>query len=121
MPAKPVAVQGEVSATVGKKMFTGADSGIWTAGPITVSSYDNLKSAGKKVIWRAECTFTFAGKAGTSSITGTEKVTLSASAKLLGKHQHSVLVDGDAKTGGNSPPTFDNTLSVSAAGLLKTA
>jgi hypothetical protein len=120
MPPKPVAVEGDVSATAGNQMFTGADSGTWTAGPVSVTSYDNLKVGGRKVVWKATCTFSFSGKAGNTGVTGAETVTLTATTKLLNKGQNKVLVDGDSKTGGDAAPTFDNKLSVSASGLLKT-
>jgi hypothetical protein len=121
VPARSVAVDGDVSATAGTAFYTGATSGTWTAGPITATTYENLESGGKKVIWKAECTFSFTGEnSGGSAVTGTEKVTLTATTKLLDPGQH-VLVDGDSKTGGDAPPTFDNKLTVSAAGPLETS
>jgi len=123
MATKPVAVQGDVSATAGTSPYTGADSGTWTAGTVSETSYANLKSGGKEVVWKAECTFSFSGTNSSSgaTVTGSEKVTLTATTKLLKKGEHSVLVDGDSKSGGGTPPSFDNKLSVSAAGPLKTA
>jgi hypothetical protein len=118
--AKPVAVKGDVSATAGTSPYTGAQSGTWTAGPITETSYANLKSGSKEVIWKAECTFSFSGaNSSGATVTGTEKVTLTAKTTLLKKGEHNVLVDGDSKTGGDTPPSFDNKLSVSAGGTLK--
>ncbi len=118
---KPVAVKGDVSATAGTSPYTGAQSGTWTAGPVSETSYANLKAGGKEVIWKAECTFSFSGaNSSGATVTGTEKVTLTATTKLLKKAEHSVLVDGDSKTGGDTPPTFDNKLSVSASGSLHT-
>lgn len=121
MPAKSVAVKGDVSATVGTMPYTGATTGTWTAGPILETSYVNLKSGGKEVVWKAQCTFSFSGanQAGEAK-TGSETVTLTAGTTLLKKGESSVLVDGDSKTGGDSPPSFDNKLSVSASGPLKT-
>jgi hypothetical protein len=125
MPSMSVAVEGDVSPTVGVAMFTGAQSGEWKAGPVTVTTYPNLKSGGKKVIWKAECTFSFSGaNASGAPVTGTERVTLTATTKLLNKGQHQVLVDGDSKTGGDLPPpasNYDNKLTISASGPLKTS
>jgi hypothetical protein len=121
MPAKSVAVEGDVSATAGTTPYTGADSGTWTAGPVSLTSYGNLKVKGKKVVWKATCTFSFSGKAGNTTVTGSETVTLTATTKLLNKNQTKVLVDGDSKTGGDAAPKFDNKLSVSASGPLKSS
>jgi hypothetical protein len=124
MPAKSVAVEGDVKATVGTMPFTGAQSGTWTAGSISYTSYANLKSGGKKVIWKATCLFSFKGaSASGATVTGTETVTVTATTKLLNKGQRSVLVDGDTRTGGDLPaptPNYDNKLTVSASGPLKT-
>jgi hypothetical protein len=123
MPTNAVAVEGDVSATVGTMPFTGAQSGTWTAGPITYSSYANLKSSGKKVIWKATCTFNFSGaNASGAAVTGAETVTVTATTKLLNMGQRNVLVDGDTKTGGDppTPTSYDNKLTVSASGTLKT-
>ncbi len=122
MAAKSVAVKGDVSATAGTSPYTGAQTGTWTAGPVTETSYAKLKVGGKQVLWKAECTFSFSGaNSSGATVTGTEKVTLTATTKLLMKGEHSVLVDGDSKTGGDTPPSFDNQLSVSAAGPWKTS
>ena len=121
MVAKSAAVKGDVSATAGTSPYTGAQTGTWTAGQVTETSYANLKVGGKEVLWKAECTFSFSGaNSSGTTVTGTEKVTLTATTKLLMKGEHSVLVDGDSKTGGDTPPSFDNKLSVSAAGSWKT-
>lgn len=122
MATKSAAAKGDVSATAGTSPYTGANSGTWTAGPVSETSYANLKSGGKEVVWKAECTFAFTGASSSgATVTGTEKVTLRATAKLLMTGEHHVLVDGDSKTGGDSPPSFDNKLSASAAGPLQTA
>jgi hypothetical protein len=103
MPAKAVAVEGDVTATAGTAPFTGAESGTWTAGAVSVTTYDDLVVGTRKVVWKATCTFSFTG-----------------ATTLLNKSRTSVLVDGDAQTGGDAAPTFDNRLSVAASGALRT-
>lgn len=114
--AARVAVDGDVTATAGATPYTGAESGTWTAGPITSSSYSALKSGGRPVIWKAECTFAFSGASSSgAAVAGQETVTLTATTKLVNKHQNNVLVDGDEASG-----TYGNKLSVIAGGLLET-
>jgi hypothetical protein len=108
-----VAVDGEATATPSATPATGADSGKWTAGEITYTSYPKLKVGGTKVIWKASCTFSFDGKSGNTPKKASETVTLTATAKKLNKSQNAVLVSGDTKTGPEG-----NTISVTAAGKL---
>lgn len=117
MAIKNVAVLGEVNAIPGDKPFTGADSGVWTAGPVNSTSYAKLKSEGKKVIWKATCNFSFSGSSSSgAAIAGNEIVNLTATVKLLNNSQSNVLVDGDNVTG-----IYGNKLQVSASGKLATA
>jgi hypothetical protein len=111
-----VAVDGDVTATPSASPASGADSGAWTAGPISYTTYSKLKVGGKNVIWKAKCTFSFSGKSGNSPYSTTEDVTLTASTKKLNKSQHNVLVSGDSETG-----TQGNKLAVSASGKLTSA
>jgi hypothetical protein len=112
-----VAVVGEATAEPGSKVPSGADSGAWAPSPagISYTSYDKLKSGGKKVIWKAECKFLFTGKSGNSPFSTDETVTLEAKPKKLDKSQHAVLVDGDSATGQKG----SNKISVTATGKLK--
>lgn len=117
MAGKPVAVTGEVIATVGTTPFTGADSGTWTAGTVSVQSYNQLTIGSAAIIHQAKCTFTFNGKSSTNTpITGSETVTLTAGATVLQKAQSGVLVQGDVATG-----VFGNKLEVQTANVLLSA
>jgi hypothetical protein len=117
MAAKPVAVEGDVSATVGTAPFTGAEAGTWTAGSVSLTSHANLKVGGKKAVWKATCTFSFTGQSSSgATVNGSETVTLTATTKLLDKSQSSVLVDGDQAQG-----NYGNKLTASATGALKTS
>lgn len=121
MSAKGVAVEGDVSADPGTSLYTGADSGTWTAGAINVETYSHLTlMQTKKVIHKASCTFSFSGTGPTPSkppITGSEKVELVAQTTLLMGGTTFVLVDGDTKTG-----TYGNKLTVtSSTSKLKTS
>jgi hypothetical protein len=111
-----VATEGDVTATPGTSMFTGADSGRWTAGAITYTSYAKLKVGGGQVIHKAECTFRFSGASSSgAAVTGQETVTLTAGSPLLQKGASSVLVHGDSKTG-----TYGNKLEAASSEKLKT-
>jgi hypothetical protein len=124
--ATSVAVEGDVTATPGTVLSTktaagsgsSAPAGTWTAGPVSYTSYSTLKAGGVKVIWKAECTFSFSGtNTSGTAVTDEEKVTLTASTKLLQKGQNNVLVNGDTK----ASPVYQNTLRASTTGKLKTA
>jgi hypothetical protein len=118
MAGKPVAVTGDVVATVGTTPFTGADLGTWTAGAVSVQFYNHLTSGGTTVIHQAECTFNFSGtNSGTgATITGSETVTLTAGATVLQRGQSGVLVQGDVAIG-----TFGNKLEVQTTNVLWSA
>src|SRR5688500_13021295 len=78
MPPIAVAVQGDVIATPGTGLPTGADSGTWTAGPVNYQTYAKLK-AGGNVANQSSCTFTFAGvNSSGSPVSSSSTVTLSA-------------------------------------------
>ena len=113
MPAKPAAGDGDVSATVGKKPFTGADKGTWTAGRVQLTTYAKLKAGGKAVVHKAECTFSFSGTAGNTTVSGSSTVTLTKTGRPLQKGQQSVLVDGDSAT-----DDFGNKLTASSTRRL---
>ena len=105
-----------MSATPGTAPFTGADTGAWTAGTISFTSYDKLLSGGRKAISQAECTFSFTGQSSSgATVTGSETVTLSAQATKVQKGAAGVIVDGDSATG-----SFGNTLTAASSGKLGT-
>jgi len=115
MADKRVAVTGDVEAKPGTKMFTGAASGTWTAGPVTYTSYNHLSVGGKSVIHGANCTFTFTGSTSNGApVTGSETVTLQAGQTVLQKGLSGVLRNGDTATGDK----FDNELEVKTASVL---
>ncbi len=113
---KSVAVEGDVTATPGTTPFTGADSGTWTAGTVTYLSYAKLTVNGIKVIWQAQCAFTFSGASSSgTAVTGAETVTLTANTTILQKGISNVLVNGDTATG-----NYGNELKAQSSGPLKT-
>ncbi len=117
MPGESVAGEGEVVATPGSTPFTGAETGVWTAGPIAVQSYSKLTIGGKPVIHQAQCTFNFSGQSSSgASIVGSETVQLKAGQTLLQKTQGGVLVNGDTATG-----QFGNKLEVRTTNVLHSA
>lgn len=93
---KKVVVEGDVKATPGSTPFAPADSGTWTAGPVTDTPYPKLSSGGKKTLSQSVCTFTFSGVQSSSgaTITGTEMVTLAAKKTTLTAGGN-LLLDGD--------------------------
>lgn len=115
MAAKPVAHEGDVTATAGKSPYTGATSGTWTAGAVTATNAPLAASDGKKVIVQAECTFTFSGTNGTSTVTGTSKVALAPGSRLLTIDGSMPLVDGDSQQ-----DSYGNTLAAASAATLST-
>lgn len=117
MTAKSVAVEDEVIATPGTAPFTGAESGTWTAGPVSYRSYGSLTVGGINVIYEASCTFNFSGASSSgAAVIGSETVTLTAGSTLLQKNESGVLVNGDSATG-----TYGNELKVQSSGPLKTS
>jgi hypothetical protein len=114
MAAKPVAGDGDVSATAGTTPFTGAQGGTWTAGPVQLKTYAKLKAGGMPVVHQAECTFSFSGNnASGATVAGTSTVTLTKPGRLLQKGQQSVLADGDSAT-----DSFGNKLAVTSTRRL---
>ena len=117
MSGKAVAGATDVSATPGTSPFTGADSGTWTAGPVTVTTYPTLRAGDAEVAFKAICTFQFSGKSGQTPVTGSETVTLSAaSSAKLQKGKNGVLLDGDVAEG-----AFGNKLTASSTRTLRTS
>ena len=117
MAGKPVAVTGDVVATVGTIFFTGATSGTWSAGDVSVQFYNQLTIGGATVIHQAKCTFEFDGEnAGGTKVKGSEIVTLNAGATVLQKGQSRVLVHGDVAIG-----TFGNKLEVQTTNVLRSS
>jgi hypothetical protein len=116
MAVNSVAGDGDVSATAGTALFTGADKGTWKAGAVQLTTYAKLEAGGKPVVHKAECTFSFEGTAGTATVKGASDVTLTRPGRPLQKGQQSVLVDGDSAT-----DEFGNKLSVSSTRRLRCA
>lgn len=113
-----VAVEGDAQAIEGTVPFKGAESGKWTAGPITYSSYEKLKVGGSKVIYQAKCIFTFQGtNSAGATIPGAETVTLEAKSTKLQGAQFKVLVNGDNAEGEGK---YGNKLQVQATNKLST-
>ncbi|MFJ8675629.1 hypothetical protein [Streptomyces sp. NPDC093589] len=113
MAGRPVAVQGEVSATAGQKPFEGADSGNWKAGAAAETASGTLSLDGAFVLHGASCTFTFNGKVGQSPVAGSSTVELKPTTDKLLADGTGVLLDGDA-----AQDTYGNTLKASASGRL---
>jgi hypothetical protein len=113
--AKSLACQADVSATPGTAPFTGAASGTWTAGEITVTPHPRLQVGETPVISGAACTFAFVSTDG-SGVTGSQTVTLSAGATKLRDGPATLLVNGDQAT-----DAFGNTLHVASARKLATS
>lgn len=117
MALKPVAVEGDVSATAGTTLFSGAQSGTWTAGPIQLSSWSKLKVGGTATIWKAICLFSFSGLNGSgATVVGTSTVTLTADSTKLQGASNNVLRDGDSET-----DSYGNKLEARAPGKLRSA
>lgn len=118
MALKPVAVEGDASASGGDQMYQPADEGEWTPGPVVLTSYDKLTVGGTKVIHKAECEFTFDGmnnKPNTPvAVSGTSSVTLEADGTVLMGGSTMVLVDGDS-----NEDSYGNEISISASGILQ--
>ncbi len=117
MPASSVAVEGNVTATVGTNPYTGASAGDWTASLVSYNSYSKLKVNGKPVIHGASCTFNFQGTAPNgASVTTAVTVTLSAGTTTLQKGAKHVLRHGD-----QASDAWGNKLEVSTSSKLRTA
>lgn len=116
---KRVATAGSVQATVSTDGTANgaADSGTWSGGTITETTYPKL-TAGGAVVHEATCTFSFTGTKGGNPVTvPPSTVTLSASGTPLQRGQSAVLVAGD-----KAQDTFGNTLEAKpSAGKLFTA
>lgn len=99
---KKAAVEGDVKATPGTTPFPPADSGAWSAGPVTDTPYPKLSSGGKKTLSQSMCTFTFTGTQSTPNgpvpVSGTEMVTLVAKKTKLTAGGN-LLLDGDNQQG----------------------
>jgi hypothetical protein len=113
---KAVAARGDVSAEAGTTPSSKADSGTWTAGPVSVTTFDDLTVGGDPVVVEAECTFTFSGTKGNSAVADSATVTLTAADHPLLGTQDSVLVHGDEES-----DTYGNKVSVSSTRDLRTA
>jgi len=114
--AKSIARSGDVSAQAGSSMYTGATSGSWTAGDLTLTTASLASSGGSKAVIKATCTFSFSGSNGQSAVTGTSSVTLNPSSRLLTIGGTAPLVDGDS-----AKDDYGNTIKVSSSTLWKTS
>jgi hypothetical protein len=118
MTAKSVAVEGDVKATAGATPYTGANSGTWTAGPVSYQTYSKLQVNGKPVIFEASCTFNFKGTGPNNApVAGVETVQLSAGTTTLQKGANNVMKHGDQKIS----DIYGNKLEVSTSSKLRTA
>ena len=115
MTAKSVARSDDVSTLAGSTSYTGATSGSWTAGDLTLTTASLASIGGSTVVTKAACTFSFSGSNGQSAVTGTSSVTLNPSSRLLTIDGTSPLVDGDS-----AKDDYGNTIKVSSSALLKT-
>ena len=114
--AKSVATIGDVLATPGTTPFTGAEAGVWTPGPVSHTSYAQLRSSGVPAISEATCIFSFAGTAkGGAAVAGSETVVLRAGPTVLQRGSSGVIVHGDSATG-----EFGNRLAAASAEPLRT-
>lgn len=116
MAVKPVACEGDASATPGTTLYAGAQSGTWTAGPVSPITYDHLTVGGVAVLAKASCEFSFSGTSGNTAVTGSSTVTLSPSATVLQYGGANVLRDGNS-----ADDEYGNTLSASSARALASA
>ncbi len=107
--------QGDVTASVGTVFFTGATSGTWTAGSVSVTTSDALRSDGSLAATEATCDFTFSGSNGTSPVAGSSTVKLSPSTRAIRVGGRHPLVDGDAAT-----DAYGNSLQVSSSASVRT-
>lgn len=116
MPLKPVAKTGDTTKTEGTTMFTGASTGTWTGAAISETAYPLPTIGGVGVIHMASCVFSFSGFAadGTTAVTGSSTVTLTAGSTTLQKGSTFALRNGDT-----TQDAFGNTLTVSAANILR--
>jgi hypothetical protein len=117
MPLKPVAKDGDVTATARSTKLPPAVSGSWTAGSVVTTRYPFMTIGGVAVIHQAMCTFSFTGTGpspGNAPVSGTSIVTLTATSTTLQKGSTFVLRDGDTKQ-----DSFGNTLAVSASNHVK--
>jgi hypothetical protein len=113
MAAKPVACVGDASATAGTTPSTKADSGTWTAGPVSVTTDPHLTVGGLAVLAQASCTFSFSGTKGMNPVTDSSTVTLSPSSTVLTYNGGALLRDQDS-----AQDTYNNTVSVSSSRIL---
>lgn len=119
MPLKPVAKQGDVSATAGTTVHETATTGSWSAGPVTPVPYAFLTIGGTPVVHEASCVFTFNGSNDSSGTPVTigpipVTVTLTAASTTLQKGTTFVLRDGDS-----TQDSYGNKLEASAANNLQ--
>lgn len=119
MAPKSVAVEGNASASAGSTLVEPAKAGSWDAGDVSETSYDFLTVDSTKVIWKAECTFSFTGDSDppngvVEDVHRSSTVTLEASGTALQGGSTFVLVDGDS-----TQDDYGNTVRVSASANLQ--
>jgi hypothetical protein len=123
MAVKKVAVEGDVQKTPGTDITYGgkAETGTWSAGEVSYSSYEKLVVGGSKVIYQAKCTFSFDGHKTVTNpldtpVKGSEEVTLEAQTTKLQGSLSKVLVHGDSQT-----DAYGNKLEAKASQKLSSA
>ena len=114
MSGRAVACTGDASATAGRGIPTTADSGTWTAGPLSQSAYPKVKVGGATVLHEVSCTFSFAGTKGNSAVAASSTVTLRGAANKLEPGTAPPLRDGDAEQ-----DSYGNRVSVSSSRKMR--
>jgi hypothetical protein len=105
------AVAGSIIPSVGGTPI--ADTGVWTGGTVTPTSYDKLTVNGAQVVYQAQCAFTFSGTKSNNPVTFSSTVTLTAATTILQSGLSNVLRDGDSAS-----DAYGNTVKTSGTGLL---
>lgn len=120
MTPPSVASASDVTASPGQVPYTGAASGVWTAGPVTTvpvpkPGAPELTVAGAAALQQATCVFTFSGTspAPATPVAGASTVTLTPTGSRLLVNGQSVLRSGDSAS-----DAFGNTLSATSSGKL---
>jgi hypothetical protein len=119
MATKPVARDGDVSASVGSLLPPGVAEGTWQDGPVSVTKKPSFTSDGTALVVAASCTFTMPdAKApnGNPVAVPPSIVNLNPESRKLKVGGSSPLVDGDF-----DDDNYGNTVSVSSSAAWSTS